>query len=123
MNSDQMLSNTFSLICFVVSLSRKVTVLSFTDWKSIVIANGVPSSSLREYRRPIELEESSTLIAILSLRSLKALYSNNQGQGKIISKINSQNIEAKERIQFITYKDRGQGQKIRDCYLEELVSI
>jgi hypothetical protein len=33
--------------CSVESRSRSVNVLSLTDWKSIVMPRGVPSSSLR----------------------------------------------------------------------------
>ena len=64
------ISSSLARTCFVVSRSRKVKVLSFTDWKSTVIPNGVPSSSLREYRLPILAEESSTRLEIPIRRSL-----------------------------------------------------
>ena len=53
----------------MVSLSLRVKVLSFTDWKSTVIPSGVPSSSFLEYRLPILAEESSTRLEIPSDRN------------------------------------------------------
>jgi hypothetical protein len=41
------ISSKLALTCSVESRSRNVKVLSLTDWKSIVIPRGVPSSSLR----------------------------------------------------------------------------
>jgi len=64
---------TVSLICIVVSRSRKVTVLSLVVWKSRVIPNGIPSSSFLAYLRPIVLEESSTRLEMLRERSLEAI--------------------------------------------------
>jgi len=57
------MSSWLALTCFVLSLSRRVMVLSLTVWKSTVTPNGVPNSSFREYRLPIEAEESSMLFA------------------------------------------------------------
>ena len=56
--------------CFVVSLSLRVKVLSFTDWKSTVIPSGVPSSSFLEYLLPILAEESSTRFEMPNDRSV-----------------------------------------------------
>lgn len=55
--------------CLVLSRSRRVYELSLTDWKSTVMPSGVPSSSFREYRLPIDAPESSTRLEIPSRRN------------------------------------------------------
>ena len=57
------------LTCFVLSRSRRVNVLSFTDWKSTVMPSGVPSSSFLEYLLPMLAEESSTRFEMFICRS------------------------------------------------------
>jgi hypothetical protein len=41
------MSSRLARTCSVESRSRSVNVLSLTDWKSMVMPRGVPSSSLR----------------------------------------------------------------------------
>jgi hypothetical protein len=41
------MSSRLARTCSVESRSRRVNVLSLTDWKSMVMPRGVPSSSLR----------------------------------------------------------------------------
>lgn len=56
--------------CSFESRSRNVTVLgTLSESKSIVIPNGMPISSLRTYRRPIEPLISSILWEIFSSMS------------------------------------------------------
>ena len=59
--------------CLVLSRSRRVNVLSLTDWKSTVIPSGVPNSSFLEYRLPMLAEESSTRLDMPSWRSLRPI--------------------------------------------------
>lgn len=64
------ISSWLALTCVVVSLSRRVMVLSLMVWKSTVMPSGVPSSSFLEYRFPILTDESSVLLATPIRRSL-----------------------------------------------------
>lgn len=64
------ISSLGSRICIVESRSRSVTDPSANVWKSTVTANGTPSSSEREYRRPNVADDLSTRVGrSLSIKS------------------------------------------------------
>jgi hypothetical protein len=59
-----------------VDSSRRVTVWSFRDWKSIVQAKGIPTSSVLAYLLPMLTEEASAGLGTSNRRQSQLLIRN-----------------------------------------------